>query len=100
MLMGSPFARWATGDRTPARPRAETPIRCRSTTSACGWVPVGSVAVLPDLRQMRYFTEVVRERNFTRAAQNLHVAQQALSQQVKALENLLGVTLLERTTRR
>jgi DNA-binding transcriptional LysR family regulator len=58
------------------------------------------VAVLPDLRQMRYFTEVVRERNFTRAAQNLHVAQQALSQQVKALENLLGVTLLERTTRR
>src|SRR6185295_8034822 len=51
-------------------------------------------AVLPDLRQMRYFTEVVRERNFTRAAQ------QALSQQVKALENLLGVTLLERTTRR
>jgi len=57
-------------------------------------------AVLPDLRQMRYFTEVVRERNFTRAAQNLHVAQQALSQQVKALENLLGVTLLERTTRR
>ena len=49
---------------------------------------------------MRYFTEVVRERNFTRAARNLHVAQQALSQQVKALENLLGVTLLERTTRR
>jgi DNA-binding transcriptional LysR family regulator len=55
--------------------------------------------VLPELRQMRYFVEVVRERNFTRAAGNLHVAQQALSQQVKALERGLGVTLLERTTR-
>ena len=48
---------------------------------------------------MRYFVEVVRERNFTRAAGNLHVAQQALSQQVKALERALEVTLLERTTR-
>jgi DNA-binding transcriptional LysR family regulator len=55
--------------------------------------------VLPELRQMRSFVEVVRERNFTRAAGNLHVAQQALSQQVKALERALGVTLLERTTR-
>ena len=48
---------------------------------------------------MRYFTAVAERGSFTRAAQELHVAQQAVSQQVKALEQLLGVTLLERTSR-
>jgi DNA-binding transcriptional LysR family regulator len=56
--------------------------------------------VTPDLRQMRYFTAVAERGSFTRAAQELHVAQQAVSQQVKALEQLLGVTLLERSSRR
>src|SRR5262249_32848449 len=37
---------------------------------------------------------------FTRAADDLHIAQQAVSQQVKALERSLGVTLLRRTPRR
>src|SRR5262249_49027450 len=37
--------------------------------------------------------------SFTGAARDLHVAQQAVSQQVKALEQLLGVTLLERSSR-
>ena len=55
--------------------------------------------VTPDLRQMRYFTTVAEWGSFTRAAQELHVAQQAVSQQVKALEQLLGVTLLERSSR-
>jgi DNA-binding transcriptional LysR family regulator len=49
---------------------------------------------------MRYFTEVAERGSFTEAAQVLHVAQQAVSQQVMALEQLLGVTLLERTSRR
>jgi DNA-binding transcriptional LysR family regulator len=60
---------------------------------------LGSVAT-PDLRQMRYFAAVAEHGSFTRAAQELHVAQQAVSQQVKALEQLLGVTLFERTSRR
>jgi DNA-binding transcriptional LysR family regulator len=60
---------------------------------------LGSV-VTPDLRQMRYFAAVAEHGSFTRAAQDLHVAQQAVSQQVKALEQLLGVTLLERSSRR
>jgi hypothetical protein len=34
---------------------------------------------------MRYVVAVARERNFTRAAEQLHVAQQALSQQVRAV---------------
>jgi DNA-binding transcriptional LysR family regulator len=56
--------------------------------------------VTPDLRQMRYFAAVAERGSFTRAAEDLHVAQQAVSQQVKALEQLLGVTLLERSSRR
>jgi DNA-binding transcriptional LysR family regulator len=53
----------------------------------------------PDLRQMRYVVAVAGERNFTRAAEQLHVAQQALSQQVRAVEEMLGVQLFDRAAR-
>jgi LysR family transcriptional activator of glutamate synthase operon len=53
-----------------------------------------------ELRQLRYFAAVARHRNFTRAADELHLAQSALSQQVRRLEAELGVELLNRTTRR
>jgi DNA-binding transcriptional LysR family regulator len=36
-----------------------------------------------DLRRLEYFLGVARERNFTRAAEQLHVAQPALSRQVR-----------------
>src|SRR5262245_47765964 len=49
---------------------------------------------------MRYFKAVAERGSFTEAARELHVAQQAVSQQVKALEQLLGVRLLERSSRR
>jgi DNA-binding transcriptional LysR family regulator len=55
--------------------------------------------VTPDLRQMRYVVEVAKERGFSRAAVNLHVAQQAVSQQIKVVETALGVQLFERTNR-
>jgi DNA-binding transcriptional LysR family regulator len=54
---------------------------------------------VPDLRQLRTFVAVAEERNFTRAAARLHLAQQAVSKSVSALERELGVELLERTTR-
>jgi DNA-binding transcriptional LysR family regulator len=52
-----------------------------------------------ELRQLRYFESVARHRHFTRAADELHIAQSALSNQVRRLEDELGVELLRRTTR-
>ena len=55
--------------------------------------------VTPELKQMRYVVEVAQQRNFSRAAERLHLAQQALSQQVKTVETQIGVTLFIRTNR-
>ncbi len=53
----------------------------------------------PEVRLLRYFLAVADELNFTRAAEKLHVAQPALSAQIRQLESRLGTQLLERTTR-
>ena len=52
-----------------------------------------------ELRQLRYLEAVARHRHFTRAAEELHVAQSALSHQIRRLEAELGAELLARTTR-
>jgi DNA-binding transcriptional LysR family regulator len=54
----------------------------------------------PELRQIRCFVIVAERSSFTAAAEDLHIAQQAVSQQIKALERTLGVTLLQRTSRK
>jgi LysR family nitrogen assimilation transcriptional regulator len=51
-----------------------------------------------DLRQLRYFAQVVESGSFSKAANQLHVAQPALSQHVRHLEEELGVVLLHRSS--
>ena len=51
------------------------------------------------LKQLRYFQSVVRNGNFTAAAEEHFISQSAMSQQIKALEEELGVALLERKKR-
>src|SRR3546814_6904629 len=52
-----------------------------------------------NLKQLQYFARVFEMQNMTRAAESLHVAQPALSQQIALLEDDLGVRLLTRGAR-
>lgn len=53
-----------------------------------------------ELRQLEYFQAVSRLQNFTRAAEELHVAQPSITNSIHKLEEELGVLLLDRSQRK
>src|SRR6202521_3093258 len=53
-----------------------------------------------DLRQLVPFAEIARAGSFRQAAKRLHIAQPALSRQIKQLEAALGICLFDRAPRR
>ncbi len=53
-----------------------------------------------ELRLLRTFRAVAERLNFTRAAEDLHLAQSSVSAQVRLLEEDLGVSLFDRIGRR
>lgn len=57
-----------------------------------------SITLLMELRQLRYFTVLARELNFSRAADKLCITQGTLSQQIRQLESEIGSDLFERTS--
>lgn len=51
-----------------------------------------------ELRQLQYAVQLAAEKNFSRAAEKLHIAQPSLSQQIAKLEKELGILLFQRNT--
>jgi DNA-binding transcriptional LysR family regulator len=52
-----------------------------------------------DLRQLKYFLEIAKQKNITKASETLHISQPALSKMIKSLEEELGIQLIIRSNK-
>ena len=78
----------------PSGPIRRQLVLRHAPTSVTGWIELGM-----QFRHLRYFVEIVDAGSFSRAATTIHVAQPALSQQMAELEQRMGGSLLQRSTR-
>lgn len=80
--------------------RAVMPPACpRQSQKPKSWFALQLESLVMELRQLEYFVTVAQERNFTRAAAKVHVAQPGVSAQIRRLERELGQDLLDRSGR-
>ncbi|GJM74073.1 hypothetical protein HMSSN036_62890 [Paenibacillus macerans] len=68
------------------------PYFLKSPNSDYQWMRNGAIGLV-ELRQLQYFVKVARKEHVTQAAEELHVAQSAVSRQIHQLEQELGVNL-------
>ncbi len=52
-----------------------------------------------EIRHLEYFIEVARQKNFSKAADEMHISQPSISKVIKDIESQFGVTLFYRTTK-
>ena len=52
-----------------------------------------------NINQLRYFVSVAEHESFTKAAAQFYISQTAITQQIRALEESIGITLIDRSTR-
>jgi hypothetical protein len=86
------------GSHPPPRTLSPQSAKRKGSVADTGTSISGIGAV--DLRRLRYFVLVAEELSFSRAARRTSLSQQALSSQIRSLEDEVGRILFFRTTRR